>query len=112
LADNKFFGDWAYACSVENLCEYACPTLNHRAENSHGCIQPRFRGFVSLDCEFDSRADSSNLCFSTEHVMPITCAALADEISRFGFSEAPRSIYEIVVSSDPFEYQTSPIEVA
>jgi hypothetical protein len=44
--------------------------------------------------------------------MPITCAALADEISRFGFSEAPRSIYEIVVSSDPFEYQTSPIEVA
>jgi hypothetical protein len=21
-------------CSVENLCEHACPTLNHRAENS------------------------------------------------------------------------------
>jgi hypothetical protein len=45
-------------CSVENLCEHACPTLNHRAENSHGCIQPRLRGFVSLDREFDSRADS------------------------------------------------------
>jgi hypothetical protein len=45
-------------CSVENLCEQACPTLNHRAENSHGCIQPRFRGFVSFDREFDSRADS------------------------------------------------------
>jgi hypothetical protein len=25
---------------------------------SHGCIQPRFRGFVSFDREFDSRADS------------------------------------------------------
>jgi hypothetical protein len=25
---------WKEICSVENLCEHACPTLNHRAENS------------------------------------------------------------------------------
>jgi hypothetical protein len=47
LFEEKFVG-----CSVENLCEQACSTLNHRAENSHSCIQPRFRGFVSLDREF------------------------------------------------------------
>jgi hypothetical protein len=51
-------------CSVENLCEHVCPTLNHRAENSHGCIQPRFRSFVSIDREFDTRADSiENMAF-------------------------------------------------
>jgi hypothetical protein len=44
--------------------------------------------------------------------MRITCAALADDISRFAFSEAPRGVYEIVVSSYPFENQTALIEVA
>jgi hypothetical protein len=47
-----------FFCSDENLCEHVCPTLNHGAENSHGCKQPRLRGFVFLDREFDSRADS------------------------------------------------------
>jgi hypothetical protein len=69
-------------CSVENLCEHACPTLNHRAEYSHGCIQPRFRGFVSLDREFDSRADSVEHGFQlsnkeSKEVSPVFISSLS-----------------------------------
>jgi hypothetical protein len=51
---------------IRLLSEHACPTLNHRVENSHGCIQPRlFSATFSRLCSFRPRisfAGSEHVC--------------------------------------------------